>query len=85
MELILARLILLPPSPAYIPKGVQLARVLFPVGHMLKSEVKSYAAGCREFDGLRVLRKPESSGICFVGERNFSKFLCGYVTPTPGR
>jgi len=50
---------------------------------MLKSEVKALAA--QYLQGLQVLSKPESMGVCFVGKRNFSNFLGSYIVKTPGR
>lgn len=48
-----------------------LPRLLFPVGHMNKSEVRAYA----EKRGLIVARKRDSTGICFVGDKGYAKFL----------
>jgi tRNA (5-methylaminomethyl-2-thiouridylate)-methyltransferase len=61
----------------------QLRDVLFPLGNMLKSEVKSIAAAA--FEGKAVLRKRESMGICFVGKRHLPDFLGQYIDLTPGR
>ncbi len=49
----------------------QLSKSHFPVGHMLKSEVRKLAL---EF-GLPVAKKPDSQGICFVGEINVKEFI----------
>lgn len=57
-----------------------LARTLFPVGHLVKSEVRGIAHGA----GLPVFDKPDSTGICFIGERPFAEFLGRYVPQTPG-
>ena len=35
--------------------------------------------------GLSVLTKPESMGICFIGKRSLPSFLSNYITLTPGR
>jgi tRNA-specific 2-thiouridylase len=58
----------------------QLARTLFPVGGLLKPEVRATAAA----GGLPVHDKKDSTGICFIGERNFRDFLGGYIPPAPG-
>lgn len=59
----------------------QLARVIFPLGKMVKPEVRALA----EKYGLdSVARKKDSTGICFIGERNFRKFLSGYLPAQPG-
>jgi tRNA-specific 2-thiouridylase len=58
----------------------QLARVLFPVGHLRKSEVRRIAAEAR----LPNHAKKDSTGICFIGERPFREFLNRYLPRTPG-
>jgi len=58
----------------------QLARTLFPVGEILKPEVRSLA----EQAALPVHDKKDSTGICFIGERNFKEFLSEYIPPCPG-
>jgi tRNA-specific 2-thiouridylase len=58
----------------------QLARSLFPVGHLLKSEVRRIA---REA-GLANHAKRDSTGICFIGERPFREFLSRYLPRAPG-
>ncbi len=56
------------------------ARVLFPLGELTKSEVRAIA---REA-GLPVFDKPDSTGICFIGERPFREFLARYIPTCPG-
>jgi tRNA-specific 2-thiouridylase len=56
------------------------ARVLFPLGELTKAEVRALA---REA-GLPVFDKPDSTGICFIGERPFREFLARYIPTTPG-
>ena len=56
------------------------ARVLFPLGDLAKSEVRALA---REA-GLPVFDKPDSTGICFIGERPFREFLARYIPTSPG-
>jgi tRNA-specific 2-thiouridylase len=58
----------------------QLARTLFPVGGLLKSEVRRIA---REI-GLPNAAKRDSTGICFIGERPFREFLNRYLPMKPG-
>lgn len=58
----------------------KLQRVLFPVGGLLKSEVRE----CARLAGLAVHDKRDSTGICFIGERDFRPFLSRYVAAQPG-
>jgi tRNA-specific 2-thiouridylase len=57
-----------------------LARTLFPIGHLLKSEVRAEA----ERFSLSTAQKPDSQGICFVGKIDFHEFLRKKIAPTPG-
>ena len=59
---------------------VQLARTLFPVGELEKSEVRAIA----ERHGLITFNKKDSTGICFIGERRFKDFLKQYLPAQPG-
>lgn len=61
--------------------GEQLEQCLFPLGEMLKAEVRSLA---REA-GLPVHDKKDSTGICFIGERRFAEFLARYLPEGEGR
>ncbi|MCW5665159.1 MAG: tRNA 2-thiouridine(34) synthase MnmA [Piscinibacter sp.] len=58
----------------------QLARTLFPVGELAKTEVRRIAAEI----GLPNAKKKDSTGICFIGERPFREFLNRYLANTPG-
>jgi len=58
----------------------QLARVLFPIGHLPKSEVRRLAQEAR----LPNHAKKDSTGICFIGERPFREFLNRYLPREPG-
>ena len=58
----------------------QLASTLFPVGELNKPEVRAVA----EKAGLQVHDKKDSTGICFIGERNFKEFLGKYIAADPG-
>lgn len=57
-----------------------LAKVLFPVGELPKPEVRRIA---HELD-LSTKDKKDSTGICFIGERNFRKFLADYIKSQKG-
>jgi tRNA-specific 2-thiouridylase len=58
----------------------QLAKTLFPVGELPKTEVRRLA----EEIGLPNAKKKDSTGICFIGERPFREFLNRYLANTPG-
>lgn len=58
----------------------QLANVLFPLAGLPKPEVRKLA----ERYGLATAEKKDSTGICFIGERNFRKFLQGYLPAQAG-
>ncbi len=59
----------------------QLANVLFPLSGLTKTEVRKIA----EDAGLATAKKKDSTGICFIGERNFRKFLQSYLPAQPGK
>ncbi len=58
----------------------QIARTLFPVGELHKTEVRRIAADI----GLPNAKKKDSTGICFIGERPFRAFLNRYIAAEPG-
>lgn len=58
-----------------------LSDVLFPVGSMNKDEVRDYAYK----KGLPNHDKPDSTGICFIGERPFKSFIQTFLPPKPGK
>jgi tRNA-specific 2-thiouridylase len=58
----------------------QLARAVFPLGSMLKSEVRRIARAA----GFVNHAKKDSTGICFIGERNFREFLGRYLPAQQG-
>ncbi|PIC65469.1 tRNA 2-thiouridine(34) synthase MnmA [Sporosarcina sp. P13] len=58
----------------------QLQQVMFPLGHLEKSSVREIA----EAAGLATAKKKDSTGICFIGERNFKEFLGEYLPARPG-
>jgi len=58
----------------------QLSKTLFPIGDYLKTEVRALA---REF-GLPTYNKPDSQGICFVGQAPFAEFMAQYIPRRQG-
>lgn len=58
----------------------QLRDVMFPLGDLEKPEVRKIAASLN----LPVAEKKDSTGICFIGERNFRKFLSKYIPMQEG-
>jgi tRNA-specific 2-thiouridylase len=58
----------------------QLAKAMFPIGHLPKPEVRKIA----EAAGLYTAKKKDSTGVCFIGERNFKQFLSQYLPAMPG-
>ncbi len=58
----------------------QLSDVVFPIGDMDKPSVRKLAADL----GLHVAAKKDSTGVCFIGERKFKKFLAEYLPAQPG-
>lgn len=61
-------------------KQSQLRKALFPIGHLTKEEVRKIA----ETANLPTAFKKDSTGICFIGERNFKKFLQNYLPAKQG-
>jgi tRNA-specific 2-thiouridylase len=57
-----------------------LAKTLFPLGELRKADVRRLAHAA----GLPVYDKPDSTGICFIGERPFQEFLSRYIDSRPG-
>lgn len=64
----------------YRISGESLQHTLFPLGEMLKPEVKKFAAE----HGLHNAYKKESMGVCFVGEVGMKDFLKKYIDVEPG-
>jgi len=58
----------------------QLAKAMFPIGHLTKPQVREIAVKA----GLATAAKKDSTGICFIGERNFKTFLSQYLPAKPG-
>lgn len=59
----------------------QLKQALFPIGELEKPEVRRIA----EKAGLKTAHKKDSTGVCFIGERNFNEFLSNYLPALPGK
>jgi tRNA-specific 2-thiouridylase len=62
-----------------VPRAL-FSEVLFPLGELTKAEVRMQARRA----GLPVFDKPDSTGICFIGERPFAEFLARYIPESPG-
>lgn len=58
----------------------QLSQVVFPIGHLLKKEVRRIALEAN----LPTAGKKDSTGICFIGEKDFKSFLSTYLPAQPG-
>lgn len=58
----------------------QIEKALFPIGHLEKTEVRKIAIE----NNLNVAKKKDSTGVCFIGERNFKEFLKNYILSKPG-
>lgn len=57
-----------------------LSRTIFPIGHLDKKEVRTLA----QEHNLYTATKKDSTGICFIGERNFDEFLDKYLLSKEG-
>ena len=58
----------------------RLRKILFPLGNLFKDEVRKLAF---KF-GLPNYNKKDSTGICFIGKRNFKQFISRYLPENPG-
>ena len=56
-------------------------KTMFPLGNLIKPEVRKYAA---DLQLESVATKKDSTGICFIGERDFRKFLTNYLPSKEG-
>ena len=61
-------------------KSSEFKDVLFPVGHLTKSEVRAIAKEAN----LPVADKKDSTGICFIGERHYQQFIQNYLKGKTG-
>jgi tRNA-specific 2-thiouridylase len=57
-----------------------LSKVMFPIGGILKKDLRDIARK----HGLATADKEDSTGVCFIGERNFKQFLSQYIHVKPG-
>lgn len=60
--------------------GEALRNVIFPVGHLPKAKVREIA----QYFNLVTSKKKDSTGVCFIGERDFKVFLSQYITSSQG-
>ena len=58
----------------------QIKKTIFPIGDMVKADVRKLAKEA----GLSIADKKDSTGVCFIGERNFKEFLKNYIPAKPG-
>jgi len=58
----------------------QLSKAMFPIGHLPKTQVREIALQA----GLATAKKKDSTGVCFIGERNFKQFLSQYLPAQRG-
>lgn len=59
----------------------QLSKTMFPLGELKKPQIREMAKEA----GLATAAKKDSTGICFIGERNFKDFLSNYLPAQPGK
>lgn len=64
----------------YTVKAASLEKVLFPVGGLPKKQVRDIARQAN----LSTSEKKDSTGICFIGKRNFKEFLGSHIGYTQG-
>ena len=64
----------------YTLKEDVLKKVIFPIGHLPKSEVRKIA---HDYN-MSTKSKKDSTGICFIGERDFRGFLSKYIKTQKG-
>lgn len=57
-----------------------LSKACFPVGNLLKSEIREIARR----EGIPTSEKKDSTGVCFIGERDFKAFLQNYLPAQGG-
>lgn len=58
----------------------QLSKVMFPLGELEKDKVREIAADA----GLATAKKKDSTGICFIGEKDFKEFLMNFIPAQQG-
>ncbi len=65
----------------YLINQWALSHTLFPLGDYEKSNIRKIASD----EGLITSKKRDSTGICFIGERNFPEFLKEFISENPGK
>ena len=60
---------------------LQVSKLMFPIGHLQKSEVREIAAR----EGLPSAQRKDSQGICFLGKINYNDFIKRYLGERPGK
>jgi len=60
---------------------LQISKLMFPIGRLLKKEVRSIASS----QGLPSAGRKDSQGICFLGKINYNDFICRYLGEHPGQ
>lgn len=60
----------------------QISSCLFPLGEIAKPQVREIA---HALDLSSVMDKKDSTGVCFIGERNFREFLSNYLPSKKGK
>jgi len=60
---------------------LQVAKLMFPIGHLQKSEVRAIAAA----QGLPSAARKDSQGICFLGKIDYNDFIRRYLGESPGK
>ncbi len=64
----------------YTLKSSILSSVVFPIGHLTKTKVREIALQA----GIATATKKDSTGICFIGNKDLRSFLCSYIPYQPG-
>lgn len=59
---------------------LQVSKLMFPIGHLMKSEVRTIA----EQAGLPSAKRNDSQGICFLGKINYNDFIRRYLGEKAG-
>ena len=60
---------------------LQISKLMFPIGHLLKSEVRAIA----KREGLPSAARKDSQGICFLGKINYNDFIRRYLGERTGK
>lgn len=59
---------------------LQVSKLMFPIGHLMKSEVREIALNAN----LPSSKRPDSQGICFLGKVNYNDFIRRYLGEKEG-